>query len=577
MVAHRAGARDDVHPRRDPVTDADAAGPDDSLVAEDGGLDFLRILDGEDPLRALQRATVADLAAGLGIEGGVVEDDDAQLALVELLDGAAIAVQSEYAAVALERLVAMEGGFRAAVFECRRHAELAGRARLLLLLCHRRVEGGDIDPHATLAADVGRQVERETEGIVQLERGLPVEDAVASQRREFALEDSHAVLDGLEEAHLLLPQHLDHACLAAQQLGICSTHLDDQVGHQSMEERRARAELVAVPDGAPDDPPQDVTAPLVAGNDAIGDQERAGADVVGEDAQRGAVEVGRRRFARGGGDEVDEEVDLVVAVHVLQDRRCPLEPHAGIDRWLRQRVHDARLVAVELHEDVVPDLDVAVALLVRRSRRPARNSLAVVVEDLGAWPAGTGIAHHPEVVRGVARTLVVADPHHPLGRHADVARPQVVGFVVLGIDAHPESLGRQPVDVDQQFPGVADRVALEVVAEGEVAKHLEEGVVTRRVADVLEVVVLAAGTDALLRGRRAQVGPLVETEEDVLELVHAGVGEQQRRIVVRHERTRGNDLVAFGFEEPEELLADFSTLHCRRQGVGRVQGVAILT
>jgi hypothetical protein len=198
-----------------------------------------------------------------------------------------------------------------------------------------------------------------------------------------------------------------------------------------------------VPDGAPDDPAQDVAAPLVAGDHAVGDQERAGADVVGEHPQRRAVEVGRRRFARGGGDQVDEEVDLVVAVHVLQDRRRALEPHAGIDRRLRQRVHDTGLVAVELHEDVVPDLDVAVALLVGRSRRPAGNSLAVVVEDFRARSAGTGVAHHPEVVGGVARTLVVADAHHPLGRHADLARPDVVGLVILGIDVtHRRSAGK---------------------------------------------------------------------------------------------------------------------------------------
>jgi hypothetical protein len=573
----RAGARNDVDARRDPVADADAASPDDALVAEDCGLDLLRVLDGENALRTLQCATVTDLAAGLGIERRFVEDDDTQFALAQLLDGAAVAVEREHRAAVLERLVPVEGGFRAAVFERCRHAELAGGARLLLLLRHRRIESGDIDPHPTLATDVGRQVERETEGVVQPERGPPVEDAAVGQRREFAVEDAHAMLDGLEEAHLLLPQNLDDTRLLAEQLGIGAAHLGDQVGHQAMEERGARAELVTMPDGAADDPPQDVTAPLVARDHAIGDQERAGADVVGEDTQRRAGEVARCGFARGGGDQVDEEVDLVVAVHVLQDRRRPLEPHAGIDRRLRQRVHDAPLVAVELHEDVVPDLDVAVALLVRRSRRPARNSLAVVVEDLGARPAGAGVAHHPEVVRGVARTLVVADAHDALGRHADVARPQLVGLVILGIDADPEALGGQLVDLDQQFPGVADRVALEVVAEGEVAEHLEEGVVARRVADVLEVVVLAAGADALLRGRRAQVGPLVEAEEDVLELVHAGVGEQQCRVVMWHERTRGNDLVALGFEEPEELLADFSTFHRRRWPFGRFRGVAILT
>ena len=77
---------------------------------------------------------------------------------------------------------------------------------------------------------------------------------------------------------------------------------------------------------------------------------------------------------------------------------------------------------------------------------------------------------------------------------------------------------------------------LEVIAEGEVAEHLEKRVVAARVADVLEIVVLAAGAHALLRGGRARVVALLQAEEDVLELVHARVGEQQRRVVRGHER-----------------------------------------
>jgi hypothetical protein len=59
-----------------------------------------------------------------------------------------------------------------------------------------------------------------------------------------------------------------------------------------------------------------------------------------------------------------------------------------------------------------------------------------------------------------------------------------------------------------------------------------------RVADVLEVVVLAAGAHAALRGGRARVVALLLAEEHVLELHHAGVGEQQRRIVAGHQRAR---------------------------------------
>ena len=57
------------------------------------------------------------------------------------------------------------------------------------------------------------------------------------------------------------------------------------------------------------------------------------------------------------------------------------------------------------------------------------------------------------------------------------------------------------------------------------------------------------------------IGALVETEEYVLELVHAGIGEEQRRVARGHQRTRGDDLVALGGEEIQELLAYFLTFH----------------
>jgi hypothetical protein len=44
----------------------------------------------------------------------------------------------------------------------------------------------------------------------------------------------------------------------------------------------------------------------------------------------------------------------------------------------------------------------------------------------------------------------------------------------------------------EQLPGELDRVLLEIVAEGEIAEHLEERVMPRGVADIVEVVVLAA-------------------------------------------------------------------------------------
>jgi len=68
---------------------------------------------------------------------------------------------------------------------------------------------------------------------------------------------------------------------------------------------------------------------------------------------------------------------------------------------------------------------------------------------------------------------------------------------------------------------------------------------------------LAAGPDALLRVDRPFVRPRAGAEEDVLELVHAGIGEQQRGVVMRHDARRGHEGVPVLLdEEVDELLTD---------------------
>src|SRR3546814_20547746 len=94
----------------------------------------------------------------------------------------------------------------------------------------------------------------------------------------------------------------------------------------------------------------------------------------------------------------------------------------------------------------------------------------------------------------------------------------------------------------------SDRLVLEIVAEREVAEHLEEGVVPGGIADIVEVVVLAAGADAFLRGRGAGIGALLLAGEDILELHHAGIGKHQGRVVARPQR-RGVDHLVPGFGE----------------------------
>ena len=89
-----------------------------------------------------------------------------------------------------------------------------------------------------------------------------------------------------------------------------------------------------------------------------------------------------------------------------------------------------------------------------------------------------------------------------------------------------------------ELPAPRDRRLLEVVAEAEVAEHLEEHEVALGAADVVEVVVLAAGAGALLRTDGALVRRLLVADEVRLERHHARDVEQHGRIVRDEARRR---------------------------------------
>src|SRR5690606_5800316 len=142
-----------------------------------------------------------------------------------------------------------------------------------------------------------------------------------------------------------------------------------------------------------------------------------------------------------------------------------------------------------LHEHEVPDLDEAIAVRVARAGRAARNAGAVVKKDLRAGAAWTRFTHGPEVVAG-------RDPDDlVIGEAADLL-PDPKSLVVLVVDGHQKPLRVEPVLLGHQSPGELDGDVLEVIAEREVAQHLEECVMPGRIADIVEVIVLAARAHA---------------------------------------------------------------------------------
>jgi hypothetical protein len=229
-----------------------------------------------------------------------------------------------------------------------------------------------------------------------------------------------------------------------------------------------------------------------------------------------------------------------------------------------QRAQRAVGQTLELDEDVVPDLDhVRVALVHHRAGVAAADA---VVVDLRARPARPRVAHFPEVV------LHVPGQHVAVGEELEPQLPRLLvgGQAQLRIAlevGRVQPVAGDAVDLREQLPRPLHRFLLEVVAEGPVAQHLEERVVVRVLAHVVEVVVLAARADALLTVHRplelAQVRRRVRlAQEDGLELVHPRVGEQERGIVEGHAGVAGHEGVparraaGLALEELDERGAD---------------------
>ena len=102
-----------------------------------------------------------------------------------------------------------------------------------------------------------------------------------------------------------------------------------------------------------------------------------------------------RRFAH----QRLKQIRVEIADFALQDGGDAFEARAGIDRGFGRGLSVAGGVAIELHEDEIPDFDVAAAVA---------GEFAIGVALIGGrWPhvvvnfaaraAGAGVAHGPEI------------------------------------------------------------------------------------------------------------------------------------------------------------------------------------
>src|SRR5215472_11748806 len=320
---------------------------------------------------------------------------------------------------------------------------------------------------------------------------------------------------------------------------------------------------------APHDLAQYVAAAFIRGQHAVADKKSRCTRVIGDNAERRvcfrvvSVSRGREFFRRV--NQWHEEIGLEDADLVLQHCSHAFETHARIDRLLRQRIQLAARIPVELHEDKIPNLDVAAAIAGKLAIRVARfgGRRAHVVVHFAVGTAWACVAHGPEVIVHSQRenstagkslsyppffSLVI--PREVRLRRARAAEDCYVQL--LRRDAESACGGRS-----NESPRVLNRFFLEIIAKRKIPEHLEKRKVAIREADILKVVVLAARADASLAGRGAFVIALLEAEKNVLELVHPRIGEEQRRIIRRDERRAAHHAMPALFEKFQKCFTDF--------------------
>lgn len=237
---------------------------------------------------------------------------------------------------------------------------------------------------------------------------------------------------------------------------------------------------------------------------------------------------------------------------MLHDGRHTLKTHTRVEVAMRELRHRAVLLAIVLREDEVPELKETVAIATGAAiRATAADLLALVEVNLGAGTARAGGACRPEViVLAETADVILGDPE---------PAPDLEGFIVFGEHGEVQPLDGKLEHLRRKLERPGAGLLLRHASKGEVAEHLEEAGMTAVGTDDVDVV----RANALLARRRADLAHGLLALVILLELVHASIREQKRR-VIRHERRAGIQLAATLLKEREERGANLSGGHRRK-------------
>jgi len=139
--------------------------------------------------------------------------------------------------------------------------------------------------------------------------------------------------------------------------------------------------------------------------------------------------------------------------------------------------------------------------------------------------------------------------------------PEVIGVIIIEVNRCPQLVSRQAVPIGQKVPGVLNGALLEIIAEGKITEHLKKRMVPGRIADILQVIVLAAGAYTFLGSGGPGIVSLFFAKKNPLELNHSRVDKKQGGIIVRYKRRAPNNLMVMLFEIFKKFSAYVVSCH----------------
>src|SRR5579871_4845812 len=516
----------------------------------------------------IQPTHIANLSTRVRIEASRVEHNLTQLATLQLRHTNAILHQSQHPRTIYPQ--------RRVPFKLRLRQLPINRSRRLLrptlprsrspslLLFLRSFKSRHIKRNSSITSCIHHKVQWHPKCLVQTKR-----QRTRPQRLFIHL--LQAKLQRASKLLLLRQHHLSHALRRLLQLRISNTHLIPNRKHHLMHKRLLLPQQPSMPNPAPQNLPQHIPTSFIRWIHSIRNQKRSRPRMVRNNPQRGArpiihlvirLHLMPRQLLRSL-NKRSKQIRLKVAEHTLQYTSNPLQPHARINRRLRQRSQQRARCgngAIKLHKHQVPDLDIPLLILTKRQVLPKLARLhPKVVINLAARPARPRIPHRPKVIlRPQLKDPLRRNPNlQPILISLRIPRHTLITLKDRAIQSR--RIDPKPLLRSQQLPRKRNRILLEVVAKAEVPQHLEEGMVPPRKPDVLEIIVLPTRTHTLLRAGRPRVIPLLRAQEDILKLIHPCIGKQQRRIIRRHQRRRVHPPMPLALKKPQKIFPNLAS------------------